>query len=221
MDLLTRQDRFFLAKIMGAMISMASVIVLLGWISEIFNIYLYGSILPQRIGMKFTSALSFFLSGLLLLSISSAYEKNVTSSSSLHQVTSMGIMLIVIVMLISSLEGTKAGVEHWFVGDAAYAIKGGMAGSISFGTMAAFVVISLIGILTMINPPKASLLLLGGIVECAVGGLSFAGHLLNIPILYFGIEGATAGVVLPAAVLIIMLGTGLLVLGTTKGNPNG
>ncbi|WP_100276825.1 hypothetical protein [Mariprofundus aestuarium] len=221
MDLLTRQDRFFVAKIMGAIISMASVIVLLGWMSEIFNIYLYGGILPQRIGMKFTSALSFLLSGLLLLSIANAYEKNSTSSGTLHQVASMVIMLIVIIMLISSLEGTKAGIEHWFVGGAAYAIKGDMAGSISFGTMVAFVVISLVGIFTMINPPKASLLLLAGIIECAVGGLSFSGHLLNIPILYFGIEGATAGVGLPAAVLIFMMGMGLLVLGTTKGNPNG
>jgi len=206
---------------MGAMVSMASVIVLLGWMFEIFDIYLYGNILPQRIGMKFTSALSFLLSGLLLLSIASANEKKSTSSGTLHQVTSMGIMLIVIVMLISSLEGSKTGIEHWFVGDAAYAIKGDVAGSISFGTMLAFVVISLVGILTMINPPKASLLLLAGIVESTVGGFSFVGRLLNIPILYFGIEGVTAGIILPAAILITLLGTGLLVLGTTKGSPNG
>ncbi len=213
-----QDDYFFLVKVMAVMVILAGAIVTLGWIFEIFHIYGYKSIMPQWIGMKFSVALSFILSGLVLLLVANAHQACSAPSGNLLLAASMGILLLMALMLGTSLMGFETDFEHLLVGNAADSIKTSASGMLSIGSMGAFIVISLSGILAMMNPPKAFQLLLAGAVESTFGGIAFVGALLNIPVLCFEIDGVCTGMVVPSAVLFCVLGMGFLILGTIRGN---
>ena len=201
---------------MAALVSLIGGVVILGWVFEVFDIYLYTAIMPHLIGMRFTTALSFLLSGLVLLLIANAHQHHSAQSGNLLPAASMGLLLLMVGMLIISVMDIQTNVEYWFVGDAAYALKADVSGLPSIGTMSAFIVIGLIGVLTLINPPKSTQLLLAGFIECGFAIIALFGYLLNIPLLCYEIEGTCSAMSLHAAILFIVLGIGLLILGSIK-----
>ncbi|ATX82319.1 hypothetical protein Ga0123462_1456 [Mariprofundus ferrinatatus] len=218
MDLLLREDKVFLVKIMAVMIVLASAVILLGWVFELFDIFLYPPIMPQWIGVRFSASLSFLFSGLLLLQIARAHQSRHGDFSNVMAVSCMGIFLIIIGMLFTSFYA-QTSVDQMLLGNAANAIKGDLSAAPSIGAMVAFSLIALVGVLSMINLPKPSRLFTAGLVVAAIGGMSVAGYFLNIPILCLDLAGVCTGMELTSSVLFFMLGLGFVILGTIRKRP--
>ena len=186
---------------------------MLGWI---FDIGILKSILPHWVTMKFTTALSFLLSGLVLLAITNVNQHLHVQSGIFLLAMTMGILLLMSSLLASSLLGIHTGIENWFVEDAANAVKTVTPGMPSIGTMGAFIVISLTGLFAIMGPLDAMPLLLAGAIEGGLSVTALLGYLLEIPPLYYHIEGISTAMAIHTAILFAILGLGLLMLGTIR-----
>ncbi|ATX79418.1 hypothetical protein Ga0123461_0998 [Mariprofundus aestuarium] len=206
-------NRFLLVRAIAMLVCLAGIIVMLGWL---YDIPLLKSILPHWVSMKFTTALSFLLSGLVLLGIVKATETHSIQSGIFMPAVTMGILLLMGSLLASSLTGIHTGIEGWFIEDVSHAVKTVIPGMPSIGTMGAFIIISLSGVVTLMNPMKATHLLVTGCIESGFSFTALLGYLVDKPALYYHIEGISSAMAVHTAILFAMLGVGLLLLGSTR-----
>ncbi len=123
------------------------------------------------------------------------------------------VILFMGIFLVSTLLGVRTGAEDLFVKDIPMNEKTIVPGRPSMPTMINFILISVAGMLTILNPEKARFKVkLIGLVVAIIGLLPLAGYILNKPFLYYYIEGFNSAIALHTASLFVLLGLGLLCL---------
>ena len=199
---------------MGIIISLAGLVVMIGWI---FDIGILKSILPVWVTMKFSTALCFFLSGINIYFIASSQGKGLGVAQVVLSITTLCILFLMAVLLISVVIGLRTGVEDLFVREAEGAVRTVTPGRPSVGTMINFILIATASIFTMLNIAKLriTLLMTGGIVTI-IGMVALMGYMLGKPFLYYEINGCSTAMALHTAILFVIAGSGLILLG--RGN---
>jgi len=188
----------------------AGFMVIIGWI---FNISLLKSIMPGWVSMKFDTAIAFILSGITLYFIVRAVEGEFDKAQVVLSITSLIIVLLMGTLFFSALLEIRTGVEDLFIKEAAGTIKTVTPGRPSVPTMLNFILIASAGILTTLNPDNLrSKLKIIGVIVGLIGALAIIGYIIDVPILYYYIEGINSAVALNTAVLFVLLGIGLLCL---------
>lgn len=200
-----------ISKILGIIVLVGGLIVMFGWFA---GIPILTSILPFWVTMKFTTALSFFLCGIVLYYINIHLYKEGKFSEIILPISSLLVLLIMSLLLISVIVGVRTGIEDLFVKEAVDAVKTTTPGRPSAGTMLSFILISISGFLVMGNASniKKKFLLIGKIVF-VLGGLAILGYLLNIPLLYYTLEGWSTAMAFHTAIFFVLLGAGLIFSG--------
>jgi len=199
-----------ISRLLALAVAFAGLLVIIGWI---FDINVLKSIIPSWISMKFDTAVSFVLSGVNLYYIGRAKEGEFEKAQVALSISTLILLLLMGVLFFSSLFGIRTGVEDLFVKEAAGAVKSVFPGRPSVPTMLNFLLIALAGILTIMNADgmRAKHKTIG-LTMAAIGSLAVFGYVINIPILYYYVEGLNSAMACHTAVLFVLLGTGLACL---------
>jgi hypothetical protein len=207
---MTPKKKRKIAKVLSAVVIIASIMVIIGWI---FDISILKSIFPAWVSMKFDTAITFLLSGITLYFIIRAVEGEVDKAPVALSITTLIIILLMGILFFSALLGIHTGAESLFIQEASGAVKTVTPGRPSLPTMLNFILIALAGILTMLNPEKVPLRLkIIGYVVGMIGALAIVGYIINAPLLYYFIEGRNSAMACHTAILFVLFGTGLLCL---------
>jgi len=201
-------------KVLSIVVIVTGVMVMIGWV---FDIPILKSILPSWVTMKFTTALSFFLGGIVLYSIAALQREKSGIAMTILPIVSLIIFFLMATLLASSFLGIHTGVEDLFVKEAEGAVKSVAPGRPSIGTMIDFLLIATSGILAMLELASLNKILYRiGIVVSVVGGVAILGYILNMSVLYYTITGWSTAMALHTAILFTILGIGLTMIGKEK-----
>lgn len=207
-----------IAKSLGIVVSVVGIAVMAGWI---LDIGILKSILPFWVTMKFTTAFSFFISGITLYFIVDLVENESEISKVILPITLLIILLLMATLLISTFLGIRTRIEDLFVREAGISVMTVTPGRPSVGTMINFISIAIAGFFAMfyLKKSKPKLKIIGGII-CIVGSMAIIGYVINLPFLYYAIEGASTAMAFHTAILFILVGMGLLLLPGSKNDVN-
>ncbi len=195
-------------KIIGIILSVAGLSTMIGWF---LNIPILKSIHPFWISMKFTTALCFFLSGIVLYFTSKIEEGDRELAAIILPIANLPIFLLMGGFILSSVLGIDMGLEELFVKELGNPNLPYTPGKPSLITMINFILTAITGVTAGFSfPLKKTLQFLFGSFMIFIGTLDVAGYLLKQPILYFDLPGVSSPISINAAVLFILLGSGLL-----------
>jgi hypothetical protein len=207
---MTSEKKRKTAKILSAVVSIAGVAVMLGWI---FDIGILKSISPAWVSMKFDTAIAFVLSGITIYFIVRAAEGEFDKAQVVLSITSLIIMLLMGILFFSAILGVRTGAEDLFVMEKMVAPKTVIAGRPSIPTMINFILIAIAGAFAMFNSATLrSQLRTIGLIVGAIGALAVTGYILGAPPLYYYAEGINSAMACHTAILFVLLGAGLLCL---------
>lgn len=200
-----------IAHLLGIIVTLSGLTIMVGWI---LDIDILKSILPVWVTMKFTTALSFFLSGIILYFLASSEAGSAEIAKIVLPLMTLFIFLIMVTLLVSTFVGIRTGVEDLFVKETEGAVKSVTPGRPSVGTMINFICIAIAGIFTMLDLTKLkpNVQIIGWIVF-VVGGVAVIGYIINVPLLYYTLERYSTAMALHTAILFMLLGVGLILLG--------
>ncbi|MBI2400277.1 MAG: hypothetical protein HYV23_04360 [Deltaproteobacteria bacterium] len=203
-------DRIKAVRIIAVAVAVSGLVEMLGWF---FGVQALKSVLPSMVTMKFTTAVSFFLSGITLFYIAESARGRASVAQAIIPVTTLMVMLIMATLLASSLFDLKTGIEDLFVEEEAAAVKTTVPGRPSLVTMADFIVFAAVGIGSLFRyRGQKHHLFFSGVFITATGVLALSGYILGIEYLFFSWPGVSTGMALVTAILFELLGAGLILL---------
>ncbi len=202
-------SRAHIAKALSLIVMVGGSMVMVGWFLDIPQLK---SILPIWVTMKFSTALCFFLSALILHALAGSLERR---SGVVLPISAFVILLLMGTLVASTLSGVRTGIEDFFVVEAEGAIKSTTPGRPSLGTMVNFILLATAGLLGTLDIRNSGFKLsVFGWVIAIVGGIAIGGYVLDAPLLYYTVEGWSTAMAFHTAILFVLLGVGLIVLGT-------
>ncbi|MBA4422729.1 MAG: hypothetical protein C0390_06445 [Syntrophus sp. (in: bacteria)] len=204
-------NRSNLTILISLLVIAAGTAVMIGWV---IDIPLLKSISPAWVSMKFTTALSFFLSGALLFLLVKIRRDESEIARMILPAVAFMILLVMTAHLASLFLGAPLGVETMFIeekGKAWYTVTPGQPCLL---TIVNFILVALTGIGAILNLSRLSgyLRWIGGVVS-AVGATALLGYVTGLPWLYFFIPGFSSAMAIHTAVLFAVLGAGLVFAG--------
>lgn len=201
-------------EVLGILISLAGLVVMAGWF---LDITLLKSILPVWVSMKFSTAFSFFLSGIMLYFIARFQKQERELALIFLPLISMVILLLMSSLLASTIIGVSIGVEEFFVKDSMIAVRSVTPGRPSVATMINFVLIAITGIMVPFGFRKIfKLLIMLAAVIGLIGLSAVFGYIFNQPLFYFAVAGKSSAMACHTAALFVLWGTGALLTGKNK-----
>ena len=211
--------RIGLVKILGGIVIATGLAVVVGWV---FDIGALKSILPAWVTMKFSTAICFIASGLILYFGAQAQRGNKEIAQLVLPISSLVIFLFMASLLASVFLGIRTGIEDLFVQETVGAVKTTTPGRPSVGTMVDFILIGVTGILVAfrISGLRQWLLRLGVIVG-TIGAVGVTGYILDQPLLYYTIPGFSTAMACHTAILFTLVGIGLFLVGSVLGSETG
>lgn len=199
------------AKILAIVVALIGVLVVFGWIMDI---QIIKSILLQWIPMRFITAVTFIFGGISLYHIAKITEKDEGISSAVVPLMSIIILLIMGIFLVSIFSGSKTGIDGFFIKETPSEIEAFPPGFPSTGVIISFIIFSIAGIATVLSQKNIKIYLrLSGWTMTAIGGVGIIGYIIGSDILTYNIPGFSSTIAFLAAVLIVLLGYGLVLLG--------
>lgn len=204
-----------ISRVFAGLVIAVGIFVMLGWF---FDVAMLKSVLPGWVSMKFTTALSFVFSGIILYASSLFDSDNKTTSSVAIIMSSLIILMLMLTLFISSLMGLKTGLEDLFVKDVPGAVKTVIPGRPSIFTMVNFILVAFSGFMVLLELKNTNKLFswIGWVVS-AIGGIAIIGYLIGVSVLTFNIEGFSTAMALHTALLFVLLGGGFIFL-SQEGN---
>ncbi len=203
-----------LPESIGIFVSLSGLVIMAGWF---FGIEILKIILPFRGSMKFSSAFSFFLSGIMLYFIARFKKKDRELAVIIIPIISMVIFILMASLFAAMVLGVSVGIEEILLKDSMI-IDGTVApGRPSVATMLNFFLIATMGILTTMNIKKLNkLLVIFGVMIAVIGLISVLGHSVNQPLLYYIGLGKFRLMAIYSAILFILWGAGAVLVEKNK-----
>jgi hypothetical protein len=195
--------------ILSFIIVLSGFLVIAGWV---FGITAIISISPSWVSMKFTTAIAFVLSGIILYFIKKAQEGWYDIAQVVISIATMVLLLLMGTMFLSSLLGVVTGLEDAFIRDTGV-LNTVIPGRPSTVTMVDFLLVSSGGILTLLKTEnQMSKLKVIGFIIILTGTTAVIGYLTNLSVLYYYLKGINSAMALNTAILFILMGTGFVCL---------
>ncbi len=196
-------------NIIAGVVVLSGFVVMAGWF---LDIPILVSWIPGAITMKFTTALSFVLSGIVLYEIGRMPRPG---DDGVHDIAltiaSFTLALVMGTFLLSIAVGIHTGIEDIFVRDLTPAVHASVPGRPSVPAAVAFVLVAVTGLFCAAQLRKRAVVLrVCGAIVGIIGGIAMLGYAFNQPALYYAIAGVSNPIAISSAVLFLMLGGGLL-----------
>lgn len=203
-------DRIRTIKAIAVIVTASGFIEVLGWF---FGVQVLKSVFPWMVTMKFSTAVSFFLSGITLYYIAESLTGRSGVAQAVLPATALLIMLMMATLLASALFGLKSGIEDIFVEEEAGAVKTTVPGRPSLVTMSDFIIISAAAIAALFRGGRLrGILLASGVFIAANAAIALAGYVFGLDHLYYAWPGVSTGMALVTAILFLLLGSALAAL---------
>src|SRR5690348_17068244 len=155
---------------------------MLGWI---FGINALESPVPGTATMKFTTAVSFLMSGIMLYMINESRSKNSELAKILLPAPIMVVLFYMVTLLVSTFTGISSGIEYpLFIGKSSTG-DSLLQGVPSVGTMVSFLLVVTASVLSLLRFEKQGkeILVIGTII-CAISVTALLGYAVNVPSMY-------------------------------------
>lgn len=205
-----------IAKLLSFVITLGGAIVMAGWILEIEALK---SILPFWVTMKFLTALSFFLSGIILYFVAYNTEGGGVLNQIMIAISSILILFFMLNLLLATLFNFSTGIEDLFVHELRDAVKTTLPGRPSIGTMINFTLVSIAGLTSLFEVKKFNhKIYIIGIIVLIISSIAVLGYIASIPLLYYTITGYSTAMALHTAILFMLAGIGFINCRKTKFN---
>ncbi len=203
-----------IVNILSFIVIIGGVIVMIGWF---LDIEILKSILPIWVTMKFSTALSFFLSGITLYFVNNTSEKRADFAQIVLSITILMILLLMATLLVSTFLNVRTGVEDLFVRETKEAVKTTTPGRPSVGTMINFISVAFAGILILFDMKRlGQKIVVIGCIILIIGSIAVLGYVLSLPYLYYSVEGFSTAMALHTAFLFIIIGAGFILSGKER-----
>jgi signal transduction histidine kinase len=183
-------------------------IVVTGWI---FDIPALKSILPHQVTMKFSTAISFVFSGIILYFVSKHCAGKIGNGQIAIPVSGLVVFLFMASLLATSIVGAPNGVEQLFIQERD-TVKTTLPGVPSIPTIISFLLIVVTGIVSLNNSYKLRPIKYIGYTILAIGVVSLLGYLVDQPTLYYYIENVSTAMAIHTSVLFALIGYALSAL---------
>lgn len=199
------------AKILATIVALIGLLVVFGWIMDIQVIK---SILPQWIPMRFITAVTFIFGGISLYYIAETINKDEGIASAAVPLMSLIILVIMGVFLVAIFSGSKTGLDEFFIKEAPSETNAFPPGFPSTGVIVSFIILGIAGVTTAFGAKNIKKYLrLSGQIMATIGGVGIIGYIISSDVLTYNIPGFSATIAFHAAVLIVLLGCGLILVG--------
>lgn len=203
-------NKLTIIKFIAGFTFLVGVAVMLGWY---FDINALTSVVPGLATMKFTTAICFSLSGVMLFFMARVFEGELDVSHIALSLTAFIILLIMSVLFFSVFFEIHTGIEDLFVVQAKESIFTVPQGQPSMGTIFNFILIGIGSILVIYDPQwcRKKLFLLGGLIA-VVSLTAVVGYMINVPYLYYEADGISNAMAIHTAILFALQGSGFMLL---------
>lgn len=201
---------------LAVFISLYAAFVMVGWI---WNIPAFTGLLFNEINMKFSSALIFFLSGIALYFIAESFHNKKDWAQIVLPPITLITFLIMATLLVAGIFKVQTGIESLFITDANPNFKTVTPGMPALPTMINFIVFGIANIMGLFTLPcmKKTVFLLGFFMSLS-SLLAVLGYVLNFPPFYYKFDDLSTPMALNTAIVFILLGAGLILIGREKSN---
>lgn len=198
-------------KVLAIAASLPVIFTMYGWI---FNIGVLLSFLPGQMPMKFISAVCFFLSGLSLIFVSEVVRGKREIAQIVLPGTSISVLLLMSTVIAGSYLEVETGVESLFVGVLSRTTNAGVIEMPSIFEVVGFVVVAIIGILSLFRIRYLKpLAFFCGLVMVVLGLLALTGNLTGNSFLVRPIFPNAYPMVFASSLIFLILGLALCLLG--------
>jgi len=197
-----------ITRILSATVIVIGLVVIIGWLMDIDSLK---SIFPTWVTMKFSTAVSFLMSGIVLM-LMNEYRNNNSEFSRIFLFAPLIIILFFMAtLLITTLMGTTTGVSSLFVTEDPNAIGSVKAGTPSVGTMINFILIIGVGFASLLVTKKFKIgaLIAGGIIFL-LGVIALLGYAIEEPALYYQVAGYSGAMAIHTAIAFCVIGIGMI-----------
>ena len=197
-----------ITRILSAAVIVIGLVVIIGWLIDIDTLK---SIIPTWVTMKFSTAVSFLMSGIVVM-LMNEYRNNNSEFSRIFLFAPLIIILFFMAtLLVTTTMGTTSGVSSLFVKEDPGAIGSLKAGTPSIGTMINFLLIIGVGFTSLLIDKKYKKysLISGGIV-LALGIIALLGYAIEEPTLYYQVEGFSGAMAIHTAIAFCLIGIGMI-----------
>lgn len=196
-----------LPLVLSALVFVGSTLVIGGWV---YNINILKSLLPGLVTMKFTTALSFLISAVIVFFISERQGGRKDLAAVTIPVATLILFLLMGTLLTSVLFGITSGLETLFIPEREGAIFTAVPGRPSIGTMVNFLLIGAAGLTSLFMfTQKPRVYTFIGRTIVVIASIALVGFLLNMPVLYYTIPKISTGMALHTALFFFALGVAL------------
>lgn len=204
---------YHLVRILSSIVIVMGAVVLFGWV---LDIPVLKSLSADWVTMKFSTAFSFLMSGLIILLINE-FKNNHTELTKIFLPVPMIIVLFFMsTLFVSNITGIPSGVIDLFV-EESEAIKSVAPGVPSFGTIISFLIIVIVSFVWILNTTKyQKYFTIFGCVVLALSIIALSGYALNNSLLYYEIENWSTAMALHTAITFALLGTSMILLPKSK-----
>lgn len=199
------------AKILATIVALIGLLVVFGWIMDI---QVVKSILPQWIPMRFITAVTFIFGGISLYYIAETINNDEGIASAAVPLMSIIILAIMSVFLVAIFSGFKTGLDEFFIKETPSETNAFPPGFPSTGVIVSFIILGIAGIATAFGVENIKKYLrLSGQIMATIGSVGIIGYVIGSDMLTYNIPGFSSTIAFHAAVLIILIGCGLILIG--------
>jgi len=200
-----------IARIISGIVIVIGLIVMIGWFTDDDALKRLN---PDWVTMKFSTAASFLVSGMVVFLINESRNKNSEVSRIIIFAPLIVVLFFMATLLVSTITGTTTGVSSLFVKEeASAALHSVQAGTPSVGTMINFLFIIGVGFtFLLVHPKHRKYLTISGAVILSFAIIALVGYAIDSPPLYYEIEGTSGAMAVHTAIAFALLGISLILL---------
>lgn len=214
MNVLEKRTRQYnLVKILSITTGLIGLTVILGWI---FGINVLESLVPNTTTMKFSTAVSFLMSSIMLYLINESKSRNSELAKILLPAPIMVVLFYMVTLLVSTFSRIPSGIEDPLFMEKAGAV-GSLPGVPSVATMINFLLIVSASVLSLLRYERQGkeIPIIGGMI-CAISLTALLGYAVNVSSMYYMIKGISSGMAIHAAITFLLVGIALVAYSKTS-----
>lgn len=205
-------QQYNITKILASIVIGIGIIAIIGWV---FDIQVLKSLSPSFVTMKFSTAISFVMSGIIIYFINEIKQRNSYFAKILLPAPIIIIIFFMITLFVSNIFGVRTGIEDLFVKETE-AVKSVTPGRPSIGTMVSFVLVIIASLAFTINQTKNKSFFVIGNTILAISSLSLIGYSTGLTFLYYEIEKFSTAMALHTSIAFVIIGTSMILLSKTS-----
>jgi PAS domain S-box-containing protein len=201
-----------ITRILSAIVIIIGLVVIIGWLLDIDTLK---SIVPTWVTMKFSTALSFLMSGIVVMLLNEWRNNNSEFSRIFLFVPLIIISFFMATGLVTSILDTTSGVSSLFVKDDPGSIGTLKAGLPSVGTMVSFLLIMGVGFVALLvgkftERKFKKYAIVSGALVLVLGIIALLGYVTEEPALYYQVAGYSGAMAIHTAIAFCITGIGIM-----------